>query len=216
MEMMNSLHFMISTPKRQIAPRGNVIFSRLAGNMISRKNHHNSSKYEKVITFQSCSKTYAMTGWRIGYTIGRPDLIKAMSKLQGQSTSCPNSIAQYAAAEALIGDQKSVGIMRDAFLKRRNLIIEKLLSISKITCDIPKGAFYVFPNISYYIGSEIDGKIINTANDLSMALLRKKHVVSVAGDSFGAYDNIRFSYATSEDDIIRAMKRFESVLNECS
>ena len=175
-----------------------------------------SSEYGKVITFQSCSKTYAMTGWRIGYTIGRKDLIKAMSKLQGQSTSCPNSIAQYAASEALTGDQKSVGIMRDAFLKRRDLIIDKLLSIPNITCDIPKGAFYVFPNIRYYLGSKIDGNVINSANDISMALLRKKHVVSVAGDSFGANDNIRFSYAASEGDIIEAMARFESVLKECS
>ena len=174
-----------------------------------------SSEYEKVITFQSCSKTYAMTGWRIGYTIGRTDLIKAMSKLQGQSTSCPNSIAQYAAAEALTGDQKSVDFMRDAFLKRRDLIIDRLLAIPNITCDIPQGAFYVFPDISHYIGSQIDKNIINSANDLSMALLRKKHVVSVAGDSFGANDNIRFSYATSEDDIVSAMEKFESVLKEC-
>jgi len=101
--------------------------------------------YDKILTFQSCSKTYAMTGWRIGYTCGDNRVIKAMSKLQGQSTSCPNSIAQFAATAALTGPQDFVREMRDAFKKRRNIIVSRLNAIYGVTCDMPGGAFYVFP-----------------------------------------------------------------------
>ena len=170
--------------------------------------------YEKILTFQSCSKTYAMTGWRIGYTCGNETIIKAMEKLQGQSTSCPNSIAQVAASEALTGDQSSVQEMKKAFINRRDLIVNRLNSMSNIDCSIPKGAFYVFPNIKKLINRNLNGKIIKSALDLCMILLEKKSVVSVAGDSFGANDHIRFSYATSESTINEAMNRFEEILND--
>ena len=152
----------------------------------------------KILTFQSCSKTYAMTGWRIGYTAGDQNVIKAMSKLQGQSTSCPNSIAQYAAIEALNGDQTQVKKMAKIFNKRRQLIIDGLNSIDNIQCEVPNGAFYVFPNISYFLNKSYKGKIIKTSSELSLLLLSEKHIVTVAGDAFGAPNNIRFSYATSE------------------
>ena len=103
---------------------------------------------EKVLTFQSCSKTYAMTGWRIGYTAGDEKVIKAMGKLQGQSTSCPSSIAQVAAIEALIGDQSEVTIMRNVFKKRRDYIVTRLNEMNGVHCDTPGGAFYVFPDFS--------------------------------------------------------------------
>ena len=168
---------------------------------------------EKILTFQSCSKTYAMTGWRIGYTAGSPDVIKAMSKLQGQSTSCPNSIAQHAAIEALTGSQNIISEMVEIFKNRRDLIIDGLNAIDHIVCDKPKGAFYVFPNINYFLNKTYNGNTITSANDLSMLLLNEQFIVTVSGDSFGAASNIRFSYATSEDIIQKMLERLESTLS---
>ncbi len=156
---------------------------------------------DKLLTFQSCSKTYAMTGWRIGYTAGNKDVIKAMSKLQGQSTSCPNSIAQYAAIEALSGPQNQVLEMAKIFDTRRKLIVDGLNAIQHVKCEVPNGAFYVFPDISYFLNKTYNGNTINSCNDLSLLLLNEKHIVTVSGDAFGAPNNIRFSYATSEDII---------------
>ena len=173
-----------------------------------------TSENKKIITFQSCSKTYAMTGWRIGYLAGDKQLVKAIGKLQGQSTSCPNSIAQVAAIEALSGDQTSVGKMKKAFEKRRNLIVSRLNAIDGVTCDSPGGAFYVFPNFKEIINGNVSGNNIKSALDLCMMLLEKKLVVSVSGESFGADENIRFSYATSEVIINDAMDRLEALINE--
>ena len=172
-----------------------------------------SNNKDKILTFQSCSKTYAMTGWRIGYTAGSPDVIKAMAKLQGQSTSCPNSIAQHAAVEALIGEQNMITEMVSIFQKRRDLIIDGLNNINNIICDQPKGAFYVFPDISYFLNKTYKGQLINTANDLSMLLLNEKFIVTVSGDSFGSPNNIRFSYATSDEIIHKMLERLEAVLS---
>lgn len=174
------------------------------------------SNYNRILTFQSCSKTYAMTGWRIGYTCGDSTVVKAMSKLQGQSTSCPNSIAQFAATEALLGDQSSVQNMKKAFKIRRDLIVNRLNSIDGISCNIPGGAFYVFPDIKNLINRKLYGKIIKSALDLCLILLETKSVVSVAGDSFGADENMRFSYATSEEVINKAMDRLEEVILDCN
>jgi len=166
----------------------------------------------KILTFQSCSKTYAMTGWRIGYTAGDAAVIKAMSKLQGQSTSCPNSIAQVAAIEALSGDQSAVTKMRDAFKIRRKLIVDRLNSIEGVTCEMPGGAFYAFPEFKDYLGKSFNGEKINTSSDLSMYFLNEKAVVTVAGDSFGAPNNIRFSYAASEEELNNALDRVKDAL----
>ncbi len=168
---------------------------------------------DKVLTFQSCSKTYAMTGWRIGYTIGEPKVIKAMGKLQGQSTSCPNSIAQYAAIEALLGNQDIISNMITTFKTRRDLILDGLTSVDHILCDTPKGAFYVFPDISYYLNRSYKNKIIKSANDLSMLLLEEQYIVTVSGESFGASNNIRFSYATSDEVIHKMIDRFNSIVS---
>ena len=166
---------------------------------------------KKVLTFQSCSKTYAMTGWRIGYTAGNETVIKAMEKLQGQSTSCPNSIAQVAAIEALTGDQSEVAKMRDIFKKRRDYIVNRLNEMKDVHCDTPGGAFYVFPDFSSLMGSN---KKIQSSNDLSMYLLEQKAVVTVAGKAFGSDGNIRFSYAASDEDLKRAMDLVEETLTE--
>ena len=161
---------------------------------------------KKIITFQSCSKTYAMTGWRIGYLAGDRSFVSQVGKLQGQSTSCPNSIAQHAAAEALMGSQDSVLKMKKIFLKRRNLILDMLNEMPHVKCEVPFGAFYVFSDFSYYIGkSTLNGQIINNSKDLCLYFLSETGVVSVDGDSFGAPGYVRFSYATSEETIIKAM-----------
>ena len=145
-----------------------------------------------------------MTGWRIGYIAGNKDLVRAISKLQGQSTSCPNSIAQYAASEALGGNQDSVVFMRKKFKERRELILSLLQNIPHVTCVKPQGAFYVFPDFSYYINK--NNKDIKTADDLCLYLLSQTGVVAVAGDSFGAPGYIRFSYATNNQTIETAIK----------
>jgi len=166
-----------------------------------------SNDKNKILTFQSCSKTYSMTGWRIGYTAGNKDVIKAMSKLQGQSTSCPNSVAQYAAVEALNGDQSQVRKMAQVFDKRRKLIIQGLNQIDGIVCEVPNGAFYVFPDISRIIGKTYKNQKIQSSSDLSLLLLKEKYIVTVSGDAFGAPNNIRFSYATSDEIIKTMLKR---------
>ena len=172
-----------------------------------------TNNVDRVLTFQSCSKTYAMTGWRIGYTAGDPTIIKAMSKLQGQSTSCPNSIAQYAAIEALTGDQSIIQEMVELFKIRRELILDGLNSIDGLICDRPKGAFYVFPNISYFINKSYEDILIKSSYDLSKLLLEKTFVVTVAGDSFGSNNNIRFSYATSENTITQMIERIRPIFS---
>ena len=170
-----------------------------------------------IITFQSCSKTYAMTGWRIGYIGGNRTISKAITKLQGQSTSCPNSIAQYAATAALLGDQNCVKKMRAVFLKRRDLILSKIKEIPNTVCQTPQGAFYIFIDFSYYLNSkQINGNIIKNSNDLSLYILETTGVVSVSGDSFGAEGYVRFSYATSDEIIIKAMDLVKKALKNLS
>ncbi len=168
-----------------------------------------------IITFQSCSKTYAMTGWRIGYLAGNEKLVKAISKLQGQSTSCPNSIAQYAAIEALSGDQNCVKEMKQIFHERRNLILDELKKIPNLLCEVPNGAFYVFPNFKNYLNKKTkSGKLIKTSSDLSLYILEQTGVVTVAGDSFGAPNYIRLSYATSNETISKAVLLIKDVLKK--
>ena len=170
-----------------------------------------AEKNDKVLTFQSCSKTYAMTGWRIGYTAGDRNVIKAMGKLQGQSTSCPTSISQVAAIEALTGDQSEVGRMREEFKKRRDYILGRLNHMDGVSCATPGGAFYVFPDFSDHMDK---GRKITSSNDLSMYLLEEKSVVTVAGDAFGGEGHVRFSYAASDEDLRRAMGFVEESLDE--
>ena len=131
--------------------------------------------------------------------------------MQGQSTSCPSSIAQFAAIEALIGDQSEVAIMRNVFKKRRDYIVNRLNKMNGVHCDNPGGAFYVFPDFSTLMGSDMK---VQSSNDLSMYLLEQKRVVTVAGKAFGSDSNVRFSYAASDEDLSQAMDLLEETLTE--
>ena len=167
-----------------------------------------------IITCMSMSKTYAMTGWRIGYAFGDKELISAMSKLQGQSTSCANSIAQAASVEALIGDQFEVEKMRNQFKKRRDLMVDLLNNLPLVSCKMPGGAFYAFPSFDKYIGKYYEGEKIKDSFRLGDLFLSEASVVTVPGDGFGAPGFIRFSYAISEDKIIEGISRIKNILNK--
>ena len=166
-----------------------------------------------VITCISLSKTYAMTGWRIGYAAGPRDIIKAMSKIQGQSTSCANSIGQKAGIVALNGDQSCVIEMKNAFLKRRNLMIELLNDLPCIKCAMPGGAFYAFPDFSAYIGRVGNDELLKDTFNISEYILDCTQVATVPGDGFGAPGHIRFSYATSTEIIKKGLARVRKALN---
>jgi aspartate aminotransferase len=166
--------------------------------------------YDRVITINGVSKGFAMTGWRIGY-IGAPLWIsKACEKMQGQFTSGTCSVAQRAALAAILADPEVVKPMRDGFLKRRNMVLEMLKEIPGLKTNIPDGAFYVFPDISSYFGKSDGENIINNSADLCMYLLNSANLALVSGDAFGDDNCIRFSYATSEDKIIEAIKRLKN------
>jgi len=168
--------------------------------------------YDRVITVNGVSKGYAMTGWRIGY-IGAPVWVaKACNKLQGQFTSGVCSIAQRAALAAIQWDDGSRQVMKEAFLRRRDLICNLLKEVEGMKIRVPQGAFYVMPDISSYLGKS-DGKTtIANSDDLALYLLDKAQVAIVGGDAFGAPECIRISYATSDDLLIEAVKRIKSAL----
>ena len=165
------------------------------------------SMYDRTITVNGLAKAFAMTGWRIGY-IGAPNWIaKACTKMQGQITSGTNCIAQRAAIAALDASVEKIQYMVDEFRSRRTLIIDLLSEIDGFSLNKPKGAFYVFPDISYFFGKTLKGKKINNASDFAIYLLENAHVATVTGDAFGAPNNIRISYAASKENIIKAIER---------
>lgn len=171
---------------------------------------------DRVITVNGVAKGFAMTGWRIGY-IGAPtDVAKACTKLQGQFTSGANSIAQKATIAALKKDPKTLTEMKETFEKRRELVIGKLKEIEGLKVNEPKGAFYVFPDVSAFFGKSYEGTVINTADDLSMFLLSDALVATTAGEAFGCPNNIRISYANSEEQLNEAMKRMRESLEKLS
>ena len=168
-----------------------------------------------VLTVRSMSKTYAMTGWRIGYAIGHKSVVKAMSKIQGQTTSCPNAIGQKASIAALLGDQQPVLDMKKKFEERRQVMFDELNSLDGINCSMPGGAFYMFPDFSYYLKKKTkNGKILEDTFDLSDYILDTASVVTVAGDGFGAKGYLRFSFATSKEIIREGIKRIRKSLEE--
>jgi len=170
--------------------------------------------YDKVITVNGVSKGYAMTGWRIGY-IGAPLWIaKAVDKLQGQFTSGVCSIAQRAALAAIEGKDNSRQVMKDAFMRRRDLICKLLKDIKGMKVRIPQGAFYVMPDISYFLGKSDGITRVKTSDDLALYLLDKAQVALVGGDAFGSPDCIRISYATSDDLLVEAVKRIKAALEK--
>jgi aspartate aminotransferase len=170
--------------------------------------------FEKTITVNGIAKGFAMTGWRIGY-IGAPEIIaKACTKMQGQVTSGANSIAQRATITAVDADPSVLNYMVDAFKKRRDLVVGLINDVPGMKVNIPEGAFYVFPDVSFYFGKTLRGNLIKDANDFSMYLLSEANVATVTGDAFGDKNCIRFSYATSEEILIEAMKRIKNALTE--
>jgi aspartate aminotransferase len=172
--------------------------------------------FSRTITINGVSKSYSMTGWRIGYAGGPLEVIKAMGKLQSQETSNPCSISQMATIEALTGPQNSVGIMVKAFDERRTYLVDRMNSMEGVTCVKPKGAFYVFPDFSAHYGKSANGKVINGSVDLSNYLLEEMKVGVVPGAGFGADANLRISYATSMDAIKKALARIEEGLKALS
>jgi aspartate aminotransferase len=172
-----------------------------------------TSMYNRTITVNGVAKAFAMTGWRIGY-LGAPNWIaKACTKMQGQITSGANCIAQRATIAALDAPVSEIQYMIDEFKERRGLIIELLGGIEGIKLNQPKGAFYIFPDISSFFGKTLKGKKINNASEFAIYLLEEAHVATVTGDAFGSPNCIRISYAASEENIIEALKRIKKALN---
>ena len=168
--------------------------------------------YNRTVVVNGVSKAYSMTGWRIGY-IGAPDWIaRACNKMQGQITSGANCIAQQATITALESSPEKIKYMIDAFKERRKLILGLLVEIPGFKTNQPQGAFYIFPDISYYFGKIIKGTTINTASDFSMYLLEKANVATVTGEAFGNPNCVRISYAASEEAIKEACKRIKKAL----
>lgn len=169
---------------------------------------------DRVLITNSVSKTYAMTGWRLGYAAGPKELISAIETLQSQSTSNPTSIAQAAAVVALTGTQEPVGIMAKEFAKRRTYVVDRLRAMPGITCTLPEGAFYVFPRVSAYFGAKWQDKKIASAMDLSLYLLQEANVALVAGEGFGSPDHVRISYATSMKNLEQGLNQIETGLKK--
>lgn len=168
--------------------------------------------YDRTVTVNGVSKAFAMTGWRIGY-IGAPEKIaRACNKMQGQITSGANSIGQRAAITALIESPAKVQYMIDEFKSRRDLILGLLSDLPGFKTNVPEGAFYVFPNVSYYFGKTLKGKMINSASDFSLFLLEEALVATVDGEAFGNPDCIRLSYAASNEQITEAMARIKTAI----
>ena len=167
---------------------------------------------ERSIIVNGVSKAYAMTGWRIGYIAAPEWIVKGCNKLQGQYTSGPCSVSQKAAEFAYTQSQECVEQMRQAFERRRNLIVKLAQDIPELEVNVPQGAFYLFPKCSSFYGKSYESTTINNSSDLALFLLEKGHVATVGGDAFGDPDCFRMSYATSDENIIEAMRRIKETL----
>jgi aspartate aminotransferase len=167
---------------------------------------------ERVIIIGSVSKTFAMTGWRIGYTLGPAELIQALIKLQSQSTSNPTSVAQYAALAAMTGPMDSVPVMLAEYARRRRRIVEGLRAIHGVTCEWPGGAFYAFPNLKAHLADGAHQPVASDCTELARLLLDKARVAVVPGTGFGAPGYLRLSYATSIERIEEGLRRLEKFL----
>ena len=168
-----------------------------------------------VVTVNGVSKTYAMTGWRIGYAGGPVEVIRAAARLQSNMTSAPNSIAQKAALEALTGQQDSVAEMRRAFDERRKLVVEGLNALPGIRCTMPQGAFYAFPDCRELLGKSYAGRRVETSAELADALADQVQMVVVPGEPFGAPGFLRISYATSAAELEKGLARLRQFVESC-
>ena len=169
---------------------------------------------ERTILINGVSKSYAMTGWRIGYAAANPQIAKIMSNYLSHSTSAPSTISQYAALEALVGPQDSIQAMRDVFCDRRDYILKRMNSIDGVSCIKPDGAFYVMMNVEKLIGRTLGGKIIQNGDDFAMAFLEKGLVAVVPCSGFGAPNFVRWTYAASMDHIKEGLDRLEKFLKD--
>ncbi len=169
---------------------------------------------ERVVIVNGVSKAYAMTGWRIGFIAGPEWIVKGVNKLQGQYTSGPCSVSQKAAEAAYTGTQEPVEEMRKAFERRRDLIVRLAKEVPGFEVNVPQGAFYLFPKCSSFYGKSAHGRTVNNSDELAMYLLEVGHVACVGGTSFGAPECIRMSYATSDENIVEAIRRIKEALAE--
>ncbi len=169
---------------------------------------------ERTILVNAVSKTYAMTGWRIGYMLGPQEIITAAGKIQSQSTSNATSIAQAAALEAIQGPQDEVALMAGEFRKRRDAIVARLQAVPGLTCFKPQGAFYVFPNVRGLFGKKGGGKTLSTPTEVVEYFLEAARVLAVPGEDFGSVENIRLSYATSLPEIEKGSERIEAAVKK--
>ena len=167
---------------------------------------------DRVVVINGVSKAYAMTGWRIGFIAAPLWIAKACNKLQGQYTSGASSIAQKASVAAFNGDQSCVAEMKKAFLRRRDLVVDLCKDIPQMKLNVPQGAFYLFPEVDAYFGKSFGDRVIKDAADLAMYLLEEGHVATVGGAAFGAPTCLRFSYATSDENLVEAIKRIKAAL----
>ena len=169
---------------------------------------------DRVVIVNGVSKAYAMTGWRIGFIAGPEWIVKGVNKLQGQYTSGPCSVSQKAAEAAYMGTQEPVEEMRKAFERRRDLIVRLAKDVPGFEVNVPQGAFYLFPKCSSFYGKSAHGRTITNSDELAMYLLEVGHVACVGGTSFGAPECIRMSYATSDENIVEAIRRIKEALAE--
>lgn len=167
---------------------------------------------DRVVIVNGVSKAYAMTGWRIGFIAAPEWVVKGCNKLQGQYSSGPCSVSQKAAEAAYVGSQACVEEMRKAFQRRKDLIVKLAKEIPGLEVNNPQGAFYLFPKCSSFYGKSYNGTVINNSTDLAMFLLETGHVATVGGDAFGSPECFRMSYATSDENIVEAMKRIKDTL----
>jgi aspartate aminotransferase len=174
----------------------------------------NPNLRERTIIVNGVSKSYAMTGWRIGYALGPAPVISAAAKIQSQSTSNPTSIAQAAAVEALRGPQDDVAVMVRAFEQRRDVIVKRINSMPGVKCFRPQGAFYVFPDFSAYWGKRAGEKTINSPCELAEYFLDEAQVATVPGEDFGSTSHIRLTYANSLEEIEKGCDRIEAALRK--
>jgi len=172
--------------------------------------------FDRTITMNGVSKTYAMTGWRIGYAAGPKDIMSAIAKVQGHTTSNPNSIAQKAALTAICSDDSAVNLMKAEFDKRRRYVVDRLNAMPGISCLEPEGAFYAFPNVSGLYGKSFNGETVSNSIEFAQVCLEQGHTALVPGSAFGADDCVRVSYATSMEEITKGMDRIEKLARSAS
>lgn len=195
-----------------------VIFDEIYEKLVYEGEHINIASFGEdiknlTIIVNGMAKAYAMTGWRIGFTASNADLAKAMSNIQSHATSNPNSIAQAASVEALLGDQSSVSVMREEYIRRRDYMVQRINSTEGISCIKPNGAFYIFMNVRALLGRELYGRTFSTASELCADMLDRALVALVPSEGFGIDGYVRLSYATSMETIKEGLDRIEKYIN---